>query len=126
MDNPEIETQTHFILRFSAWVAAIDIATFTLAALACVLTRATLTLHNFSNSLCICGFIVIFVGFEPPEGLRKRPKEWTLPGLSQWSLARRLESNVPSRYLAPAPPRVALTVAGVIALISSIVLPLVF
>ncbi len=120
MEEPDapVESQTHFALRVAASVLALDALICALAALACTVFGAALTLGNFSTALFFCGLLFILFGAFNGQNMYSR-------GLG--SLAAWYESRIPDWYRHRADfSNYSIMIAGTIAVIASIVLPLAF
>ena len=117
MDDQPFESRMNYVLRMCASVVALDMVTFSLAVLACLVFRFGLTIYNFSTALFILGLLVmIFSMYTGISGGRGSMAGYT----------RSLEVKVPNRYRPSAFSNITLSIAGLIAIISSIVLPLAF
>src|ERR1700690_1783268 len=107
----------HYALRMCASVVALDMATFSLAALVCLVFRVALTMYNFSTALSILSLLLMIFSFwNGITGGRG--------GMAGY--ARSLEVKLPDRDRPSAFSNITLGIAGLIAFTFSIVLPLAF
>ena len=111
----EVESNQHFILRIIGAVLIVDMIIFGLTYLICVLFGVGLSINNISNTLLILGIIAIFVG-GATGGARGRG------GMA--SYANEIEAKSGGRYRPSA--SFQIVVGGLIAIIASVVIPLVF
>jgi len=114
MDDQPIESRMHYALRMCASIIAVDMATFALAALVCLVLRVGITIYNFSTALTILGLLLLIFSL------------WGgyTGGSSGYALS--LEVKLPDRDRPSAFSNITLGIAGLIAIISSAVLPLAF
>jgi hypothetical protein len=117
MDDVPIESRAHYALRTFASVLALDALIFSLAALICVVFGLGLTMYSFSTTLFILGILImIFSMYTGVTG------GWR--GLAGYATS--LEVRVPGKYQPSAFSNIALGIAGLIAILASIILPLTF
>ncbi len=115
MDDEPIESRMHFLLRICAAVLALDIIIFSVAAAICMVFKVGLTVYNLSTALFILGALVMSVSFW--DGITRG-----LKGLG--GLATQVEVRLPDKDRPSVFSNVSLAIAGIVAVIASVVIPL--
>ncbi len=119
MDDQPIESRMHYVFRMRSSVLALDAVIFSLAALACLVLPLGLTVYNFSTDLFILGLLIMIFGMYTGQPIGQG-------GFGPRSYTRSFELKVPRKYRPSAFSNITLAIAGLIAIIAGVVLPLVF